>query len=476
MNKNAVTFLKVFLIGLALLGAVAVGSPAGAAVDPAGNLTNLSLRQAIEMALQYSQKYRLAVGEVNLALDKKAQAHSGYLPQINLSGGVSRLNDQPDLVKLGRSLADLNNALDEWAELMALANPGDPYYAALAQGLTREEGPDDGLTYYSVRLRLEQPLYTGGKLTALNAQAEANLAAARDNLIRAEQDLVFEVTKAYYTVLQAQHLTDTLREAVAGMESHLREAEQYYEAGAVAKLDVLRAEVKLADLRQNELAARNGLQLALANLKFVMGVKTDAALELTEEPASAGLDLDLRTCQERALNQRADLRAWEAKAELGANAVKVAQSGAKPTVGLVFDCDHTTTDLFSQEADLSLAVLATFKLSDGGLVKNQVAEARHQLEQINAARALNQDGVRLEVEQAYNNLQNTAATVQVAEKNLGQAEEALRIAKISYQAGLITSLERIDAETGLTKAKNDYNQALNECHIAVAWLKHAMGE
>jgi outer membrane protein len=469
MMKRRLSFLAILMAALLLMGVPAVclgqGLPEG----------QLSLKQVVDLALQNSLQYRLAKGDVKLAEAKQAQAHSGYLPQLTLSGGVSRLNEQPDLVELQRGLVGLNNALDDWAAMMA-QNTGDPYYTALARGLKQEKAQDDGLTYYGIKLRLEQPLYTGGKLSGLNAQAKANLEAAHYNLTVAEQNLVWEVTKAYYTVLQAQHLTETLREAVLSMTNHLHETEQYYRAGIVAKLDVLRAEVKLAELQQDELAGKNGLKLAWSNLKFVMGVKTKPDFRLVDQTTYPAFNLNLETCQTKALKQRADLKALNAKAVMAANVVKIANSGRKPTVGLVFDYDHTATELFSGKPDTSVGVLAKFKLYDGGLVKNQILEAKHQLKQVLTAQQLAKDGICLEVEQAFCNAQNDLETIRVATKNLGQAKETLRVAKMSYEAGLITSMERIDAETGLTQAKNNYHQAVDHYHVALARLRHAMGE
>ena len=131
------------------------------------------------------------------------------------------------------------------------------------------------LDYYGYSLILEQPLYTGNKLGALNKQAKANEGYAKANLDAANHNLVYEVKKSYYTVITAQQFVETMQQAVSSMEDHVKEADAYYKAGIVPKLDVMRAEVKLTDLKQKLLMAQNGLVLAKMALNFTLGVNLE---------------------------------------------------------------------------------------------------------------------------------------------------------------------------------------------------------
>ena len=109
------------------------------------------------------------------------------------------------------------------------------------------------------------------------------------------------------------------------------------------------------------------------------------------------------------------------------------------------------------------------------MAKHQAAEAQKVIEQAELAEKLTVQAVELEVEQAYTNLMNCREAVVVAEKGLVQAEETLRMASLAYQAGLGSSLERIDADTGLTQARNNYHQAMGNYQIALAQYQKALG-
>jgi outer membrane protein TolC len=446
-------------VAIAILG---LGPVCLAESKPAQNLT---VDQAVQIAMANSLQRQLAQGDVRTAQAKAGQAASAYGPQVTLSGAYNHLNDPPDIVTVGRGLAQLNNGLYNYFNRLGYGSQ-NPF--------SLEELPDDGLNYYGLQIHLAQPLYTGNKLTAANKQAQANEANARANLAAAENGLVMEVKKAYYTVLFTQRLEVTMEEAVASMEHHLAEANSYYKAGMVPKLDVMRAEVKLADLRQKQLLAQNNLNLARSAFNFVLGVDLSTVYVLNDQMSSAPLPQDLSSCQARALQNRPELEAAHAKVEMARQAVVIAKSGKKPTVALVVDGHKIEPN--NEAPSLTVGVVATMKLYDHGLVDKQVAEAESVLQQANTGRELLERGVKLEVEQAYRNAEAALAAIQVAEKSLAQAQETLRMVEISYQAGLSTSLERIDAEVGLTQAKNNYSQALSMYNIALAQLDRAMGK
>ena len=440
---------------------------------------SLTLNQAIKVALENNLQRKLVAGEVQLATDKVKQAQSGYFPKVILSGGYQHFSETPDMVKLANSITDFNNALDIWAEGVVKQMPptqGAPF-KPLADGLTQKERLDDGLDYYGLKLNIEQPLYTGKKITAINRQAKANLKLAGANLKVAESNLVFEVKKAYSTVLQTEKLVQTAKEAVNSMKVHLAEANAYYKAGMVPKIDLLRAEVKLADLNQKLLMAENGLNMARTAFNFLLGVDLDTTYQLVDEGKNEINIEELALCKEKALVNRPEIAVIDAKIQLAEQSVTLAKSNGKPMIALRFEGEQNDTKISFEEApDWKVGVVGQMTLFDGGQIRNQVAEAKDLVKQAETGKELLLKGIQLEVEVAYRNLQNYAKAIEVAEKSLSQAKEAVRMSEVSYKSGLSTSIERIDAEVGLTQAKENYAQAVSMYNLALAQLEKAMGK
>ena len=139
----------------------------------------LSVSQAVQIAMEYNLQRQMAQTDVSVAHDKVSQSKSAYGPKINLGGGYYHYNDQPGLVKLEDGLVNLNNAM-----------------ASLPSGMIPYQSePDMGLNYYGLQIGLEQPLYTGNKLTATHKQAQANLAHAEADLGATDNNLILQVKR-----------------------------------------------------------------------------------------------------------------------------------------------------------------------------------------------------------------------------------------------------------------------------------------
>jgi outer membrane protein len=412
----------------------------------------LSINQAIQIAMENNLQRRFAQDGVKIARDKIGQSFSAYGPVLTLNGGYDHYNEEPSMLQLNKGLVDLNNAISP----------------------VKMDEPSDSLDYYGYQIQLTQPLYTGHKLTATKNQAKANGKNAEANLSVTENDLVLSVKKAYYTVLLCQQLNVTMDEAVSSMEKHLEEANAYYQVNIVPKLDVLRAEEKLADLKQKQLLAQNNLTLAKSSLNYALGVDLGTGYSCEESQGYAPLTQDLDTCQAEAMKNRPELTAMNAQIDMARQAVLIAQSGYKPTVALIAENHHYDPE--NEAPSTTVGVLATMKMFDSGMVGHQIAEAEDTLQQAQTGKSLLQRGIKLQVEQAYHNVEVALKTIDVAQKSLDTGQETLRVADTRYKVGLSTSLERLDAEVGLTQAKTNYTQSLSMYHIAMAELDKAMGK
>jgi outer membrane protein len=437
----------------------------------------LTLDQAVKIAMENSLQRQLAEGDLTIAKDKLAQAKSGYLPKLTLNAGYNHYNEVPTDVELGENIVKLNNNLKLWAQGVS-ANPAlgplGGAFSPLAGGLTQQSDLDQSLDYYGYSLILEQPLYTGNKLGALNKQAKANEGYAKANLEAADHNLVYEVKKSYYTVISAQQFVETMQQAVSSMDDHIKEANAYYRAGMVPRLDVMRAEVKLADLKQKLLMAQNGLVLSKMALNFTLGVNLERDYAVVDDVKYEPISMDLQACQAKALANRPEVTAINAKVEMAKQNVELAKSAGRPVVAL--RAENENYQPYNPDPSLQIGVVASMQLYDGGQIKNQVFEAEAVFKQAQTAQELTNRAIKLDVQQAYQNLQLSLQTIQVADKSLDQAEETVHMAVVSYKAGLSSSLERIDAEVGLTQAKNNCTQALTLYHIALAQLEKAMGQ
>lgn len=418
----------------------------------------LTVDQAVRIALEHSLQRRMAAKDVDIADEGLARAQAEFGPTVTLQGGLYRYDDPPSIVQAGQGLAKLNNAL-----------------SAITSGqVPKVSLPSDSRTYYGGQIKVTQPLYTGNKLTATRQLARANLENARKNLDASDNDLALSARNAFYTVILSRQMACAMDEAVESMTGHVQEATAYHDQKIVPKLDLLRAEEKLADLKQQQLYAHNNVELAQTSLNYVLGVDMDTRYTYDDAPRPLPMPLDLGTCIETGLKNRPEIGAVDAQIRMAKAQITIAQSDRLPTLALVGEAHHYEPE--NEDPSAQIGIVAAIDLFDSGRTSHKKAQAARNLEKARIAKNQLFRGIRLEVEKAYQDAQAAQKSIDVAQKSLDTAQEALDAARTRYKVGLSTSLERLDAEVSQTRAKTNYIHAVSMYNIAIAELERAMGK
>ncbi|OGQ97244.1 MAG: hypothetical protein A2521_15840 [Deltaproteobacteria bacterium RIFOXYD12_FULL_57_12] len=338
--------------------------------------------------------------------------------------------------------------------------------------------PED---YYSYAFSVEQPLYRGRALMTATELNELGLNASGMDLAKAVNDLVLAVHKAYFEVLKSQQLVNVASQAVSRLESHLHDAKAFYEVGLIPKNDLLTSEVRLAQGKQDLLAARNSLTVAKATLNILMENDVAAPLELA----------DVLAYQEREVNWEDLLsQAKESRPEINKGKLVVAQADKNiimarapylPSLSLAATYmkqgDTPAADYYpggSREIRTAQANLQ-WRFFTWGQSQNKIAEAKSRVFQAEKALEQAADQVTMELRKAFLDLKQFEENIKVTEKAIEQAEENYRINEERYRAQLATSTEVLDAQTLLTQARTNYYNALYDYNISDTTLAWAVG-
>lgn len=408
---------------------------------------SLTLMEAITVAVQQNQQLRGAALEVSIARAQLAQARAAASGQVNAQASYTRLMEQgPTTIMLG----------------------GFPVTI-----------PAPATDLYDARLVLQYPLYTGGRIEAQVALAEANVKGAEATLVRLTQQIVFEVRQAYLRMLLAQSGVETAERSLAQATENLRVASARVAAGVSPRFDQVQAEVVLATARQALVRARNGVALAAQGLNVLLGLPLTTPLVLTDsfvvQPVRTAPDRLIAT----ALETRPELAELRARQAAAAAAIQLAESGAKPSVVVNGAATYNnTTGLLAGQAGTaswSITLAATLNLYDGGLTRERVREAQLRLEQLKIAESQQRQAIEFEVRQAVLNLEAAREELAGADALVAQASEALRIAFVRFQSGVGTNLEVISAQASASQAESSKAQALFTYNLARASLERAVG-
>ena len=342
---------------------------------------------------------------------------------------------------------------------------------------TSKTKDEDAQTSNSLSVSARLPLYSGGANEANIAAGELGARAARLTTERAREDLKYEVTAAYWDAVEASKKIEVQRDTVNKYDAHLKNVTALYEAGAQAKIDVLRSSVELSNARQELTRAENAYAVNLAALRNLLNISRTEPLTLTSEVAYQPFETTMENCILYANRSRLDLAEERMKVQQKELAVESARAGKKPTVSFTLG-----TGLSSQfqprhdtNTDVSASVGVSWNIFDSGVTRAAIeaAEAERDIALLTLKKA--EETIDLNLRKAYLNMREAEQRFTATGDAVRQAREDVHIANERYRAGEGILLDIIDAQTALSAAETNAISARYDYARYRAQVENIMG-
>ncbi len=279
-----------------------------------------------------------------------------------------------------------------------------------------------------MQLEMSQALYAGGRLTNSRELQRAALAGSTLTLERARQELQLRVVQTFFLALMNEQSMRVADEGIALATRQLELARVRFEAGSVARLDVLRAEVDLANARARRIQYKAAVEQSHQALRTVMALPQSQPLQL-QGTLDDVLAPGSRDALATALPTRPDLRAFESQRQVASLSVALANADWKPTVSLIgnmaYQNDEATRLLRQTNQNYTFGVALRMPLlaSPAAAARRGVAEAHVKQAEHGLRAAL--DAGRLELETAWTDLEATTEVVTTQQKALELARESV---------------------------------------------------
>jgi outer membrane protein TolC len=403
----------------------------------------LSLPDAVDRGLRYNLGLLIARDDTRAARGARWKALADLLPQVTTE--TSETREQVNLAAFGFS-----------------GLPGVPQIA----------GPFD---VFDTRAYLSQKILDFTAFHKMHEQS-ANTQAA-DYSYQNARDLVVLVCANLY--LQA--VADASRVQAADVQ--VKTAQALYEraadmkkAGVIPGIDVLRAQVELQGQRQRLIYFQNEFQKQKLVLARAIGLPIGQAYQLTDTiPYAPMPPLPLPQALARAYSKRADYRAAQEMVKAAESAKRAARSDALPS--LSFDGNYGDIGNAPARSHGTFAVGATLKvpLFQGGRVHGEVLQADARLRQRESELEDLRARIAYQVETALMDLKSTGERVQVAESARDLAHEQMKQAQDRFSAGVVSSIEVVQAQDAVATADENYISSLYGYNVAKASLARALG-
>lgn len=444
-----------------LLG-VGLIAPTWAHAAPRPRARSLSLAQARALARSDSHDIAISRAVVHQARAKRKATFHRYFPMLKITGNLLYWDsDLPFDIPPVQSSPDCPlpaGCLTLFTDLLSSLK--------VRERLTAQ-----------ISIRLIQPLTPLYSIHQLNRLDSLGVRVARTKLDATRQQVRHNVTQAYILAYQAQVLATIMRSADRLVKGHTKRIKMLLAEDMVRRAELLKVQVKAAQVKQTILKARAAVELSKSNLARVVGLDINTPLTLTERFRDPPLPypLTLKQCTARAMRQRAELRLTR----LGAAQLRAGRKATLgqliPTVAAVaqFDANHGLGVVMPKTSFFVGAVLQ-WDFEWGRKIRQaDVLTAR--LNRVRAMERKARSVIPLQVKKLYLDLRVARASLKVAKTAVRAAAESHRIQIKRFELRANSSTDVLDAQMELTQAKGNAANALYKYYLAKAALDRAMG-
>jgi outer membrane protein TolC len=411
----------------------------------------LTLKQAVDLALapDGNTRVKLAAEAIRQAEARSAEARAALLPDVE--GAVSEQSQTRNLRAFG------------------LIFPNIPILGFTIPSFV---GPYD---VFDARASLTETVFDFSSIRGYQAAKVAAEAVKADNLGTRDQ-VTDQVARAYLTGLRAQAALDTAKANVELSEALLKLSQSLKTAGTGTGIEVTRADVQLANDRQQLIVAENGVERSHLELLKVIGLKLDRSVELTGALSYVPVEnVDPAQALATARENRAELKAQQDREK----SAKLSFSGVKferlPSVAAFGDYGSSGSTINDSVPTRTYGASLKIPIFDGGRRDARRAESASEYRQEQIRTQDLRDQIELDVRLALQSLRSADAEVKAAEDGLKLSENELAQAQRRYKAGVSNSVEVTDAQTRLQRARDNRINALYNYNVARIDLGTATG-
>jgi outer membrane protein len=400
----------------------------------------LSLTDVLNLADRKNEQIRMAEERLYQSEKDKTKAFSAILPTLTLEGSYTRAPE-----KLG--------------------------------GIGVIQSKEN----YNLQARLNQSLFTGGKLRSGLRIAEGGIRISREARDIVREDLLFQTAQVFYNVLKEQESVAVEKRNVSRLEAHLRQARVRFEVGDVTRSVVFRAEAEYAAGQAVLTQEENALSVFQARLAVLAGLPEGFALQRPESLPVGGGSLEVapeEALKKNAMKNRPDLLRKEAEETVAKDRVTYTRGDLFPFLsleGIYFYRGQDPESPFFLDRSWSVALKLDYPLFDGGLRRADLQQKKSSLRETRLARQQLEKDTEVEVHNTLLNLKAAEQILQSRNKQTTFAKENFEMVSKQFEHGLATNVDVLDANSLLSQSERDQIHAGIERDMAILSLQKAAG-
>lgn len=399
----------------------------------------ITMSEGLKIATENSRIIKIATYNKDISIADTLVAKSRFFPVINVTANETLLQYQPGAI---------------FGDLRAFT------------------GEKESLSY---GINVYQTIYDFGARSSYYDASKLSFDATKLDIDRIKNLVALDFITAYLDLLETEKLILIAEKEIERFESHLKVARSLYEEGVITKNDLLQAEVKLSDAKQQLLTTRNLKAINTSRINNILSFPLTNKIQVTDISNGSPFTIELVNAWEAALEQRPELKIIDNQIKITDLKEKAKKSEYYPSLYAQGGYNYTENRYLLYEDNWSLIFGINFNLFSGGSTKAELSKLQNRKNQLLEQRGKLLEDIKLELEKNYLEMKNADEKINVTKDAISQAEENLRINKLKYEEGIGTATDVIDAITLLTGAETNYYTALYEFSRARAGLMYSMG-
>ncbi len=411
----------------------------------------ISLQEAVQLSLDNSKSLKVSAAKIEQAGAELSEAKMNQYPDLKISGSYLRVN-QPNVdmkVKLGGS--------------------------GSGEGGSSQEIKVDQVAYGMATASV--PLFSGLRIRNGIESAKYLKKAAELDAYKDRDEVIQHTVAAYYNLYKAQAAVKLVNENLKQAQQRVKDFSNMEQNGLIARNDLLKVQLQESNVELALVDAENNQKIANFNMDLMLGL--DEKTELSLDASGLGAKYKIQSIEEwetMAIANRADYQALDERQQAAKAGVKAANGAYLPSVALTggYVAAYIPNFLTVTNA-LNAGVGVSYNLAS--LYKNgaKVKQAKAQQEQLHWSSMELNDGIRMQIHQAFQNYLESQKKIEVYAKAVDQATENYRITKNKYDNALATTTDLLDADVAQLQAGINYEYAKADAVVAYNKLNETAG-
>ncbi|MBQ9093624.1 MAG: TolC family protein [Prevotella sp.] len=409
---------------------------------------DLNLQKAIEIAIAENPTIKVADKEIELKKIADKEAWQALLPTVTAD---LALNHSITVAAIKTQMGEFKMGMDGTTTATGTATLAVPVFAPA--------------------------VYQNMKLT------KQDILLAQEKARSSRLDLINQVTKAYYSALLSKDSYEVMQRSYNTSKENFEVVDKKYQAGRVSEYDKISAEVQMRSMRSSVVSAETGMNLAILQLKVLMGINTDVNVNIQDSLRSYESSLTLANAEANIgeIQNNSALRQLDLNKAMLERSRKILRTNFMPTVsaslsGQYSSYSNTDWNVFGYKYSPSStfvlsASIPIFKASNWTKLQSN----RVQLAQLADTRLDTERQLSMAAQSYRQNMLKAISKLESDREAVKQADKAVNISGKRYDVGRGTILELNQSETALVQAELTYNQSIYDYLSNKADLDYTLG-